>query len=133
MHALYRSPHYAVWVDDEKSLVRLVRSDQPFDDVEQLKLALSQLIAKLVTLKTNQLMLLTDLRQGPLRNNPAFEAASRPIADFAQNFKRHAVLVQTMLGQLQLKRLSREHQTQMNIFNDEAAALEFLMLRERSD
>jgi hypothetical protein len=72
--------------------------------------------------------LLLDLRRAPPRNDDGFESIiNGGIGPFVGRFGRHAVLVRTMVGKLQVKRLAvaRGHED-ANVFDDEAAALAYL-------
>jgi hypothetical protein len=72
--------------------------------------------------------LLVDMRRAPLNNDPAFErAAKRARAILVRGFPRVAVLVQTAVGALQVKRHVRSDGLSIPVLGDEAQALDFLL------
>ena len=66
------------------------------------------------------------MRDGPLRNDSAFESASADLAKLQSRFDRTAMLVKTAVGALQMSRLQRERNIRLNVFSDEKDALDFL-------
>lgn len=73
--------------------------------------------------------LLSDAREGPLRNDAALEAeSSRARTEISTFFVKAAVLVKTATGALQLNRLNTRDKINAKVFeNDEAGALRYLM------
>jgi len=70
--------------------------------------------------------LLIDLREGPLRNDPAFDAAvSEHRPRVFEGFHVGAVLVRTLSGKIQLSRHERVDRV-YRVFDDEAEVLAFL-------
>ena len=71
--------------------------------------------------------LLIDSREGPARNDPAFEELlARVRGPIVSRFARSAVLVQSAVGRLQVARYAREDRASPGVFTDEAAALAYL-------
>ncbi|NUP07682.1 MAG: hypothetical protein HOW73_16670 [Polyangiaceae bacterium] len=78
--------------------------------------------------------LLVDLRNSPMRNDEEFEhaiAARRRELDSAlRAFARSAYLVRTPAGKLQIQRYLREDGVSRPVFDDEAAAIRYLVQRD---
>jgi hypothetical protein len=128
MREVYGSDYYVVALDEAKHLVRATRSSKPFLDVGTVSDELERMIAAVRgKIDAASCVLLVDVREGPLRNDPAFENASRPIAELSRSFRRQAVLVKTATGRLQLNRIGRERGNPMSVFEDEAEALAHLL------
>jgi hypothetical protein len=77
--------------------------------------------------------LLIDLRAAPARNDSAFEAEiSRIVNLVVTAFRKHAFLVKTAVGSLQVRRMSAANgATPDATFSSEAAALAYLSGDER--
>lgn len=71
--------------------------------------------------------LLVDVREAPMRNDPAFEAQAltlRPAS--VLRFTHAAILVRTAVGRLQINRLNERDHLDTPVFMDEAEALAHL-------
>ncbi|MBX3246264.1 MAG: hypothetical protein KF901_03700 [Myxococcales bacterium] len=102
---LYSSPHYRLSRVAPRA-VRLVRTAQAFESMEQFVSAHEALITALEPLSG---AILVDLREVKGRNDPAFEArmAAYRRRMFAP-FERLVVLVGTAIGKLQVQRHMHE-------------------------
>ena len=130
MVPLVSTAYFTFAHDGARRLVCLARTAQRFelDDIEG---ALSAMIPALTAagLEPAGLRLLVDLRDGPARNDPAFEAKMNQLMqDFMMRFQKYAVLVRSAVGALQVTRLARPWAEALegSIFRDEASALAFL-------
>lgn len=119
-----------IWHIDRVSeqLIRATRTPEPFidlDEVHESFLGLRQRLGEL-PLERSRSALLVDLRDGPLRSDPAFDDVAREHRPrvFA-GFHCGAVLVRTLSGKIQLSRLERADQN-YRAFDDEAEAIAFL-------
>jgi cytochrome b involved in lipid metabolism len=72
--------------------------------------------------------LLVDMRQAPIRNDPAFEDAMAELRlGLTSHFERTSILLESALGELQVTRLERdEHRTSTVTTRSESTALNFL-------
>jgi hypothetical protein len=126
MHApLLATPYGTICWDAKHALVRFVRRECAYEtiaDIEREGLDVEHALAK-----SGKLRLLVDLRAVTPRNDPIFEVA---IAKFRRKLiggcQRVAILVQTSMGALQVKRHMREDGFQAEVFTQEEEALAFL-------
>lgn len=114
-------------VDAESGIARYERTDKGYANLAELERSHDRIALVLPGIPPG-LKLLLDLRRAPPRNDDAFESIiNGVIGPFLVRFARHAVLVRTMVGRLQVKRLAAERgHEEANIFDDEAAALAYL-------
>jgi hypothetical protein len=122
---LARTPHWIVTLDEATRIVRAVRTPTPFADGE-IEATMQMLKSKLSPDRA-KLGLLVDLRDGPFRNDDAFETtlAKYRVALFA-GWAGVATIARTAIGKLQVARLAREDGRGMSVFTDEAEALSYL-------
>lgn len=122
MEKLYSDPYYEV--TQEGGLVRLTRTAAHFPDIKAVETTMENSAAALRKVASRETSLLVDLRKGPMRNDPEFEAVTaRYRFKFAEGFANTAVLVRTAVGKLQMTRLSRESGRDIPLFDDENAAI----------
>jgi hypothetical protein len=131
MSELYRTRHWIVTEDTERGILRITRSREPFDAIDELEresLGLRELLGPARARCTG---VLVDLREGPLRNDPAFEAVMGKLRpELFRGFARSAVLVRSAVGKLQVTRHAREdHAENFVAFHDEPDALAHLTAR----
>lgn len=118
--------HWLVVVEG-RSVIRLTRSEVPFDSVDSACASFAKVHAAMEGLDRSSYALLLDLRQGPSRNDPGFEAATRPIrTKIKAGFWRIAMLVGTAAGELQVRRLTMQERTRAQVFDSERFALEYV-------
>jgi hypothetical protein len=128
MRWLVQTPYWSVGREVERSLVLLRRTDEPLPlTSDAIAHAHDEVVEALREVHRPSHVLLVDLREGPMRSDPAFESmlAARREALFA-GFDRVAVLVRTAVGRLQVGRHAREVGTPHDVFQEESAALAFL-------
>lgn len=127
MRELYRNPYLVLSIDEPAKLVTFYRTKEKIQDLDVMAKALEGLYEVLSLLDRSKLMLLVDLREGPLRSDDTFESASR---GFQQKvfggFSKIAILVRTAVGELQMNRQRREGNTVGRVFREEAEALAYL-------
>lgn len=127
MKTLFKDEFNQVVVDEDHRVVRLTRTAVHYPDIKAVDTSLSSSHAAMHKAARRDLGALVDLRQGPMRNDPEFEAVTAKYRfKFAEGYGRSAVLVRTAVGKLQLSRLGREAHREIPIFDDEDAALRFL-------
>ncbi|AKT39876.1 hypothetical protein [Chondromyces crocatus] len=113
--------------DLSRSLVRLTRNAVPYRTIEELDGEIAVIGTVLDGVK-GQWRLLVDLRSVPLRNDPAFEAASARLRDrMFRHASRIALVVKTAVGALQVKRHVREDHVDAEVFDDERLAMNYLL------
>src|SRR5262249_36491626 len=104
-----------------------VRTSQPYgslEDVIDIHLRVGKMFDRL---GRDRHVLLVDMRRAPVNNHPDFERASaRARAILVRGFPRIAVLVQTAVGALQIRRHLREDNIAGDVFHEESDALTYL-------
>jgi hypothetical protein len=128
MALLLSTPHLTVATAPDTRLVRYVRTSVPYVSVFEFELLHERVAALFDQLGRRQHVLLVDTREAVMNNDPAFEKASnRARPSLVRDFRRIAVLVKTAVGALQVGRHIREGGIDSTVFNDEKAALAFLL------
>lgn len=99
--------HWSVVHRPATGRVEIVRSQVPFASLDALEASCAELCEWLERLDRVELRMCCDLRQGPGRNDPAFERAIAPFRKRLQGgFSRVAVVVSGPAGRLQVQRLA---------------------------
>ena len=128
MSAIVSTPHFTLSRHEDGRLWRLIRSDVGITP-EEVGEALLPIRAALQDVEVQRASLLVDVRQAPLRHDPALETAmSTQVHRIADGFAKWAVLVRTSAGALQVSRVARQDQRDPFVGRDEAAALAWLMV-----
>ena len=132
MRLVDRSDYFIVTADDHARVVRYERTPQPFTELAQAEATFERMLELVGRENLEGYALLVDSRNGPGRNDPAFESLLARYRDrlFAP-FTRCAMLLRTQVGIMQSQRLSREHTVMVETFQDEAAALLYLRTGRR--
>jgi hypothetical protein len=109
-------------------LVWVTRTSTPITDLAQIEQAWGAVNRAMLPLHKPDHSLLIDMRSAHGRNDDAFERAVAPYrAQTVSGFRRVAVLVGSLPGQLQVQRHVREdHLGEVRVFAAEALALEWL-------
>ncbi len=131
MRELFSTLHARVLFDPAAHVLRFIRTDVPYDSVDQM-LAMHERVGKLFdSLRRDRCLLLVDMRLAPMNNDPAFEVpAERARAILVRGFPRVAVLVKTARGALQVGRHLREDRLHIGLFHSEEEALDHLGRRD---
>lgn len=128
MRELHSDACVTVVLDPTTRVVRFTRSEVPYASNAHMAAIHGQIGRALDDLGRERHTLLVDMRRAPLNNDPAFEkAAERARALLVRGFPRVAVLVQTAVGTLQVKRHLREDGLSIPVLGDDALALDFLL------
>lgn len=110
-------------------VVRATRTPEPFLALAEVVESFLNLRRRLAELPIDRARnaLLVDLRDGPLRSDPAFDEVVREHRPRVfEGFHIGAVLVRTLSGKIQLTRHERVDRV-YRVFDDEAEALAFLI------
>jgi hypothetical protein len=128
MHVLLDLPHMRVLIDRSLGLVRYERTALSFDDVESIEVTHDSIVRSVEAYDRSRLVLLVDLREGPARNDPAFEVAmARHRPRILGGYRRVASLVRTAVGKLQVGRHMRDDGLVFQISHDEEEAMRYLL------
>lgn len=126
IQTLLRDRYFRVDLQPRDRLYRIARTEEPFPDLAATTIALTTLETTLRDV--SGALLLLDTRDAPARNDGAFEAKIIEHRDrLFGRFARVAILVRTAAGRLQTSRLSRDSKHEVRTFDDEDAALQFLL------
>lgn len=124
----FRNDYFVMTLEHGGALVRIVRTATPYPSLDALRHSNEALCTALDDVGREGRSILSDLRLGPGRNDPEFEAIMRPIYPRIQaGFRRSGILVRTAVGGLQIRRLSREARRVPIVSEDEAALLSYLL------
>lgn len=130
MPTLFKSDYAMVEHAVASRLVRIVRSGKQFDSAVVAKFEVAKWTACLDRLEPSELGFLLDWRLAPLATDPDVlrEVVSGTNA-VGIRFARHALLMASPLGTLQAKRLQRIHESEPELFTDEAQAYSYVTAR----
>lgn len=127
---IFENQHWALLRVRPQLILIVRRTGVPYESAEEVKSSFAELEEALSEYNRKHFGLLVDLRSAPQRNDPEYEkVASGEPAALAKDFARVAVLVRTAAGKLQVGRHIRTSGAKMQLFNDEAEALEYLQPR----
>ncbi len=131
MQQIIRSSLGEVFREAPTPLVVLRRTSVHADDPDELEDFLTRFDLLLPPLRRRELVLLMDMRDGPLRNDDQYEERmNHAVTRITAGFRRVAVLMRSSVGILQAARLRRERPataSSLPPFLDEAAARAYLL------
>ena len=108
-------------------VIQVERSAAPFPSPQAVERGFSALLRSMDQLDRSKHDLLIDLRSIAGRNDPEFERKIEPgRVRLQQGFRRVAVLVNSVAGQLQVQRHANEDRAVLRTFFDRTKALEWL-------
>jgi hypothetical protein len=127
MREILHTNHYVVTLDEEARVLRRVRSSEQFVSTAHIEAVYDELVRVLRGIDRGHYTQLVDARVAPPRNDPQFEATvKRHHEALYSGFLANAVLVQSAVGKLQVKRMLDASGVKASVFADEAEALEYL-------
>jgi hypothetical protein len=124
--------HNDYWILLEDPTLHLLcarRTSTPISDLAVIGDLERRMATRLDAIRRDQWRLLVDVRDAPMRNDPAFEARMRPVQmHLLHGFARTATLVRTQVGKLQVMRTRRESggDERNTVFLSEEDALAYL-------
>ena len=122
------SPFHQVDVLHNGRIVRVRRSARGFESAQELRLERSLLVEKLNSIGRSGRGLLIDSRSAPHSTDDKLQEEFRRFrVDVARGFERVATLVRTKVAILQVNRLCAEQTQTVQPFDDEAAAVSYLL------
>jgi hypothetical protein len=124
---VFQDEYFTVLVDEQRGIVRTVRSEKPFDSLAELEGVFGRLGMALDALGRSRYGLLADLRSGPGRNDPEFESTMerlRPL--WVGGFRKVGVLVRSSVGVMQIQRHARRDGVHRLISREEDELLNHL-------
>jgi hypothetical protein len=122
-----RTAHFTVRAEGPPGIAITERSDLPYATLQELEDVMDELGDVLDELGRARYALLVDLRAATGRNDPAFETTmARLTPRWINGFRKVGVLVQTVIGQMQIQRYARQDGIERLISTDEAELLKYL-------
>jgi hypothetical protein len=130
MPTLFKSDYAIVEHAMASRLVRVIRTNKQFDAGVVARSEVARWGASVDGLELSELGFLLDWRLAPLTTDPdVLREVVSGTNRIGLRFKRHAVLMTSALGALQAQRLQRAHESEPEIFSDEAQAYGYVMGR----
>jgi hypothetical protein len=128
LRSIHADDYLTVTLDTDTRLVRFTRNAQPYATIDEVRTQHAALTKMLAGISSKSHALLIDLRAAIPRNDSAFEAEiSRIVVLVVGAFRKHAFLVKTAVGSLQVRRMSAANGTTPEAtFSSEAEALAYL-------
>jgi hypothetical protein len=127
MRELARTRHFVVELDEERHIVRRIRTAERFESVAQVEEEYAGVERAYQLVDRTLHAQLIDVRLAPPRNDPEFEEiVRRHHAALYRGFRASALLAQSAVGKLHIKRLLEASGVEASVFGDEAEAIAFL-------
>lgn len=128
---ILETPFQVIRVDHVKRFVLVKRTSKAYPSMAELHETNQSRLRLLSEFRGKHYIMMLDARDGPLRNDPAFETAAREArAEMFNLFDRVAIVVKSAIGALQMRRLQSEASIKTDhvrtFENDEAVAKEYL-------
>ncbi|WP_437670406.1 hypothetical protein [Sorangium sp. So ce131] len=124
---VWGNDYFVVLVDEPRRLVWNVRTAKSYDSLEQVEAVMEELSRVLDGLGRSRYALLVDTRAAIGRNDPTFEATMRRLRPrWMSGFRRIGVLVQSVVGAMQIQRFAREDGLRRLVTSNEAELIEYL-------
>ena len=124
---LYGDAYHVARQRPGTSIIHVTRSAVAFTTVADVERHFGALATALEGLERKRYDLLLDIRLAVGRNDPEFEIAIEPYrVRMQRGFRRIAVVLNSIAGQLQIKRLALKDGVVVHTFPDEEIALEWL-------
>jgi hypothetical protein len=127
MFKTYSDAYHAAHQRPGTSIIHVTRSAVPFTSVADVERHFGALAIAFEALDRSRLDLLLDIRLAVGRNDPEFERTIEPHrVRMQRGFRRIAVVLNSIAGQLQIKRLAMQDGIVVHTFPDEETALAWL-------
>lgn len=127
LREILRTPYFVIHLDESEQLVRMKRTSEPFPSLDAVRRGWLDVIEACDRAGRRGRCFLGDMRQGPARNDPAFEQIVMPLIPLVhRGFVRNAVLVKMAVGALQIKRHAKSDGVERLITSSEEEALQYL-------
>jgi hypothetical protein len=125
---VFRNEYNVISMDPKGPLIRSVRSDVPFQTLEELERSVQDMVRVYDEIGRQTRVLLSDLRAVQGRNDGAFEDRMLKLRPkLYGGFLRVGILVRSSVGALQIKRMVREDGIDRMVMTDETGLLEYLL------
>ena len=123
-------PHYVLRVDRQCRLLVARRTTTPFERMIEIRECFREIEFRLADIPRKNYQLLVDAREGPGRNDRAFELViEEERGKLLFGFARNAALAATAAGRLQIQRFAKQDGREVLATDDPAQAFAYLGLR----
>jgi len=123
----YSDPYHSALQRPGTSIIQVTRSAVPFKSLADIQRHFEALARALEAADRPRHDLLMDIRLAVGRNDPEFEIAIEPYrVRMQRGFRRIAVVISSIAGQLQIKRFATQDGVAVRTFSDEDSALDWL-------
>jgi hypothetical protein len=127
MRELLRTRQTVLTLDEEARVLRRARTSEQFGSPEELEAEYEEIVRVMDLVDRTRYGQLVDVRFAPPRNDPQFESTvMRHHVALYRGFRATAVLVQSAVGKLHVKRLLETSGVSGRAFTDEGEALGYL-------
>ena len=117
----------AIAVDENRRLVRAVRTGQPLVSAQDISAMLAHIQRSLQTLPRIRYAMLIDIRRALLADECRYSQDLVALRrELVSGFRKSAFLVETQVGRLQVQRFAREERLAARVYDDELAAVTYL-------
>lgn len=124
---------FIVRLDEETHVVSRIRTGERFDSVAEVEAQYDAVVEALDRVNRTRHVQLVDVRDAPPRNDAQFEeVVRRHHVALYRGFRANALLVQSAVGKLQIKRLLEASGVVARVFTEESEALAFLTAAGRA-
>lgn len=124
---VFQDEYLSIYRERDGKLFRSVRSHRAFPDVESMIATYDRMLDAIRPLVRRDSVLLSDVRNAPGRNDPAFEKAMEEVRLRTYVFfRKRAILVQSTIGKLHINRLIHTDKIERMVSQDEAELLRYL-------
>lgn len=128
MRNLVTNAHFQLWQTDNPRVLRLYRTYQPFETMDDMRESFRQVSSVLDTLGRESRLLLLDTRDSPPRNEEAFEQEFGTLRrGLLTGFRAVACVMGSEVGRLHARRLGEEDGLPMAVFTSEREATDYLV------
>jgi hypothetical protein len=121
-------PNLSVTLDRDAGILRYARTDRAWSSLDDVRRAHDAVVKLVLGTPRGAYSALLDLRRAPPRNDDEYEKTIEGyVGLLLGHFGKHALLVRTAAGRLQVMRLERRAGRRGEVvFHDEAEALAYL-------
>jgi len=125
---VFQNEFTTISMDPKGPLIRMVRSDVPFQSIEALERSIGDMVRTFDAVGRDRRVLLNDLRAISGRNDTAFEGHMKKFRPrLYGGFMRVGILVRSSVGALQIKRMVQEDGIARMVMTEESALIDYLL------
>jgi hypothetical protein len=124
---LFRNDYYTIYVDEATRIISCIRSERPFASLEDVDATYDEVLKALSGIERSKYAFFVDMRAVVGRNDPTFEAAlARHRGRWLSGYRRVGTLVQTAVGAMQIRRLTKQDGIERLVSADKNEVMRYL-------